>query len=315
MLGMIAGLMLAYQFHPELQSAVQGKLVQPQREYAWKILSTVQVQSGTIIPANTHVVFHLPQTFTKITRETLFGFKGKTTRYWGYCFAANDVPEVVATRTGFPGILFLSEKERAVRAAEAKKRAQLYSIYNLPTEDDVRRLESRPLTPLRHQLEVFKPGTMCYIMTESALAIGLDPDNDRLNNKLEQEVSTNPAVPDSDGDGVIDGIEYFSFTNPIIRDTDGDGVIDGIEDSDWDGRIDKDETDPRLVDSDRDTICDGMCRVKLKKQYYYMGEDKNLNGIVDDGELDPNNPDTDGDGFRDDVEYIQCLADGKEDCP
>lgn len=314
-LGIVALGAIGTHFYPEIHSAITARLVQPQLEYQWKILTTAQVESGAIVPANTHVVFHLPSTFTKITRETLLGFKGKTVRYWGYCFAVNDTPEVVATRSGFPGLLFLSEKERAVRAAEAKRREQIFSLSNLPTEEDLQALESRPMTPLRHQLEVFKPSSMCYIMTEKPLAIGLDPDVDRLNNRLEKEISTDPYTPDGDGDGILDGVEYFTQTNPLIRDTDGDGLIDGIEDSDWDGRIDKEETDPRVVDSDRDTLCDGMCRVKLKQVYYYIGEDKNLNGIVDDGELNPNKIDTDEDGYSDDIEYYQCLAEGNTECP
>jgi len=294
---------------------VEGRLVKEPETYPWIVVSAAQIMSGTTIPADSHVVFHLPENFTRITRETLLGLKGKRVRYWGYCFPQNYDPKNVSKRRSFPGIIFLSEEERLAQEEAAANRKPRFTINRLPSEDEVREVMENPDKAIRHQLDIFKPGTMCYIMTEEELAIGLDPDGDRLNNKLETELGTNRQIPDSDGDGLIDGIEYIGGTIPSIRDTDADGIIDGIEDSNWNGRIDIGETDPLFLDSDRDNLCDGMCRVKLKKEFIYMGEDKNLNGEVDGGETDPRKWDTDGDGANDEIEYLKCIAEGKTECP
>lgn len=295
---------------------MEGWLVRQPKEYTWASISMEQVMSGATIPANTHVVFHLPESgFTRITRETLLGLKGDRVRYWGYCFAANYDPENVDKRRGFPGLIFLSEAERAARAEEERRSRARFSISSLPSAEEIAAMERRRSNPIRHQVEMFEPASMCYIMTEEPLAIGLDPDNDRLNNQLERALKTNPAIPDSDGDGISDGVEHLYGTIPSIRDTDGDGLIDGIEDSDWNGRIDIGETDPRLWDSDRDGLCDGMCRVRLKGRNIYMGEDKNLNGEVDGGETDPRKVDSDDDGMTDEIEFLRCIAEDKAECP
>jgi hypothetical protein len=288
----------------------------PLPSYQWKVLEQKDVASGAVIPADTHVVFHLPATLLRINREVLLGQKGETTRYWGYCFPENDEPAVVNSRTGFPGLIFLSEKERAIRAAIAARQASRYSpTSQLPNSIEAEQLNN-PIKPaIRHQLEVFKPNTMCYIMTEASLSIGLDADNDRLNDELEREVGTDSAVPDTDGDGIMDGVEYTYDLAPLIRDTDTDGIIDGIEDANWNGRIDIGETDPRVRDSDRDGLCDGMCRIRLKKRDIFMGEDKNLNGVVDDGETDPRKYSTQGNDVSDEVLFLQCVAAGKDVCP
>lgn len=295
---------------------LEGWLVRRPVVYPWKSLSMEDVASGATIPANTNVVFHLPATgFDRIVRETLFGLKGTRVRYWGYCFPANYDPGRVENRTGFQGIIFLSEQERVVRAEQERMREERFSIDNLPTAEDIERMKQREALPIRHQLEVFEPAMMCYIMSEESLAIGLDPDGDRLNDRMESELLTNPALRDTDGDGISDGVEHLSGTIPTMRDTDGDGLIDGIEDTDWDGFVDPDETDPRNRDSDRDMLCDGMCRVQLKNQAIFMGEDKNLNGVVDEGETDPTKWDSNGDGRSDEIEYLLCLAEGKAECP
>jgi len=294
---------------------VSAWLVRQPKVTPWVVIEMPEVQSGAIVPANSHVVFHLPGSFKTLTREVLFGVKGNRVRYWGYCFPANYDPEKVDTRRGFPGLIFLSEKERTIRAAEEAKMKRGFSPSQLPTRKQVEMMKQRTARPIRHQLEVFKPNTMCYVMSEESLSIGLDPDNDRLNNGLENELNTNPKVPDSDGDGIIDGVEYLYDTIPSIRDTDGDSLIDGIEDSDWDGKVDFGETDPRTWDTDRDGLCDGFCRVKIGKQHIFIGEDRNLNGTLDDSETDPTLVDTDGDEFSDQVEYLNCLAEGNSECP
>lgn len=301
----------------EMRDRLSGYLVRkPVPTYEWKVISAQQVSSGAIIPSNTHVVFHLPATFTRINREVLLGQKGDTSRYWGYCFPENTPTEVVQSRTGFPGLIFLSEKERAIRKAqEDAKNNKFAPLGKLPTAAEAEALNSPVKPAIRHQLEVFKPNTMCYIMTDHALSIGLDADNDRLNDELEREVGTNPITPDSDGDGINDGTEYLHALNPLIRDTDNDGIIDGIEDINWNGRVETGETDPRTKDTDRDGLCDGMCRVRLQKQELYIGEDKNLNGKVDSGETDPRLYSTKGDGISDEVIYMKCIAAGKTTCP
>ncbi len=299
-------------------SSVQARLLKPQQEeLPWKSLSPAEVESGAIIPASTHVVFHLPDTFESIPRETLLGHKGASTRYWGYCFPQNYDPQSVDRRVGFQGLLFLSEKERAVRDAEAKKRAPVFNPFTPPTDSAIENKNNPQRPVIRHQLEIFRPRTLCYVMAEESLAIGMDHDADRLNAKLEREIGTDATMADTDQDGISDGVEYFTGTDPLLRDSDSDNVLDGIEDSNWNGRVDKDETDPRKIDSDRDELCDGFCRVQVQNQWIFMGEDKNLNGIVDSGETDPLLWASGTDGVGDKLKVLQCLATGKnsQQCP
>lgn len=296
--------------------SVQAILVKQVEVYPWVVLDPEKVMSGATVPANSHVVFHLPEGFTRISRETMLGLEGKTVRYWGYCFPQNYDPENVDKRRGFPGLIFMSEKERAFRAAEEALNRPRFRTSNLPTTQAEADAMAKPVrTDIVHQVEVFYPSTMCYIMTESELAIGLDLDGDRLNTKLEKELGTNPSAPDSDSDCIIDGIEYKTNTMPTVRDTDGDALVDGIEDSDCDGRVDPGETNPRDRDSDKDKLCDGICRVRLKRQFLFIGEDKDLNGAVDSGELDPTKWDSNDDGVGDYLEMTQCIAAGETDCP
>lgn len=314
---LIAALMLIPAgFKLAREGNLDAYLVRKKVVYTWKVLTPADVQSGATIPPNTHVVFHLPDTFESISRRVLLGHKGETTRYWGYCIPQNAPTEITDTRTGFPGLLFLSEKERAIRALEAEEAAATYTPGGrLPTAEELQEKEEAGRGAIRHQVELFKPNTLCYIMSEAPLPIGLDQDGDRLNDRLEKGIGTDITVPDTDGDGIIDGIEYLTNTNPRVRDTDNDGIIDGIEDANWNGREDPGETSPRVRDTDRDGLCDGMCREKLQKQDYYMGEDKNLNGIVDEGESDPRKYSTKDNGISDQVPYIQCLAAGRTTCP
>ena len=270
---------------------------------------------GATIPANTNAVFHLPLNFTSIDREILLGQKGKKVRYWGYCFPENYDPKLVTTRTGFPGQMFLSEKEQYERAKQEKENAPKFSLTNLPTKQQVENLQARHQGSVRNQINVFKPGMLCYIQTESPLSLGLDSDADGLNNKLESEIGTDQSNPDTDGDGIGDGKEYLFGTSPTLRDSDGDGIIDGIEDKNWNGVMDPGETDPRNKDSDRDGLCDGMCRIRLSNgQQIYAGEDKNLNGTVDSGETDPLKWDSKGDKYNDFQRFIQCILNRNADC-
>ncbi len=65
----------------------------------------------------------------------------------------------------------------------------------------------------------------------NAAAIGdPDTDGDRLTDKQEALLKTDPNKKDSDGDGIDDGTEYNTLgLNPIDPDTDGDLLSDGFE--------------------------------------------------------------------------------------
>ncbi len=297
------------------QYEVTGLLSRQPKQMAWKVVEAAEVQSGAIIPASTNVVFHLPLSFTRLHRETLLGHKGKTVRYWGYCFPQNYDPETVDRRRGLPGLVFLSEAERAAQAKIAQSAEPSFTLRRLPSKADLE-LPDRAFGGIRHQMDFFTPGMLCYIQSEKSLTIGLDPDSDKVNNALEKELGTDPQRPDTDADGIWDGVEHIAGTDPFLRDTDSDGLLDGIEDTDWDGRIDKGESDPRTWDSDRDGLCDGWCRLRLKGRYEaFLGEDRNLNGELDSGETSPLIVDTDGDGIRDEQEFLNCLSAGKTNCP
>lgn len=255
----------------------------------WVRISPQQVLSGVTIPSNSNVMFQLPDGFERITREALLGGKGKVARYWGYCLPENYDPKLTSRTQGLPGKLFLSEKEREVQRARAAQLRPTPSIYSPLVE------EEEPEPTLKHQVEIFLPNILCYIMTDTPLAMGLDADGDFINSRVERDINTDPANPDTDADGISDGVEYLHGINPLQRDMDGDGLIDGLEDLDHDGRIDVEDTDPRTRDTDRDGLCDGICLVSLATgQYLYLGEDMNLSGSVDKGESDPKTPFTKG---------------------
>lgn len=292
-------------------SPTQALVAREKTHDTWILIQELDIMSGATIPPDVNVVFHVPKQVDSINREVLLGQRGKTIRYWGYCYPENDDPSLVSTRSGFKGLLFLSERERAVRIADPVPR---FSLRNLPTKEELLH-GAAPKSAIRHQIDFFHGGQLCYIMSEGPLAIGLDDDGDRLNNRLEKDYQTDPLVEDSDADGIADGIETAFATNPLQRDTDLDGLIDGIEDANWNGIINKGETDPRTADSDRDDLCDGQCRKRLRNgQVLYIGEDRNLNGIVDEGETDPNNEDSDNDGILDLQEYLVCLSKGEKAC-
>ncbi len=197
-------------------------------------------------------------------------------------------------------------------------------------------------SPVKHQLETFRGGMTCYIMTGRELPIGTDEDRvdtgsgttkvvgDGLNSKQEQRYGTDAYNPDTDGDGLNDGYEVLYTTDPLRRDTDGDGLLDGIEDVNLNGRYDAGlETNALKRDTDNDTLADGLEHVHKIRRIckdnkgdecldvpYGMifGEDKNLNGFVDTKESDPRKADTLGDGVRDDVRFFKCLLTGSRDC-
>jgi hypothetical protein len=316
MLGITTFVIFGYAALTSHPQRVSARIVpSPQKTMRWVFLDQEQIDEGTTIPANTHTVIHLPEGFNRISREVLFGKEGKTTRYWGYCLPQNFDPEVTDRRHGFPGKLFLSEREREVREEEFIKKQKKFSIYNLPKKEDLQKQRPSP-NKIRHQIEIFIPNILCYVMSESPLSIGLDKDSDMLNTKLENSIGTDPLSPDTDRDGIWDGIEHFTNISPLIRDTDSDGLIDGLEDKNWDGNVDSGETDPREKDSDRDKLCDGLCRVKLSTgQEILLGEDINLNGMLDRGETDPLLKDTKGDGVSDYAAFFHCQLGVSKYCP
>lgn len=282
----------------------------------WVTITPAQILSGTTIPASTNVIIDLPVEITRITRKTLFGRKGDTVRYWGYCFPQNLDDATANARRGFPGDLFLSEREREVRREILiQQRRRTFSVFENLTAADLNELEPEPHSRIRHQLEIFTGGTQCYVMTEKSLPIGADDDGDGLNNALERGYGSDIRNQDTDGDGVNDGLEVFrALSHPTKRDSDGDGIIDGVEDANRNGRFDPGETSPTEWDTDRDGLCDGYC--KVNKGQDLRGEDKNLNGIYepDQGEFDPRVVDSDGDGVLDEHEVYLCVLGGGDDC-
>lgn len=286
------------------------------KQIPWVAITPEEIERGATIPPDTNVLFHLPDTFERITREVLLGQKGDLVRYWGYCLPENYDPEVVARRTGLPGILFLSEAERAVRAdAEARGKPQM-NVFKLPSRQDVEKTNAKPAkTAFRHQLEVFIPNLACYIMTAAPLSIGLDADGDGLNAKREKDSLTDAAEPDTDQDGLPDGIEVVFHTDPQLRDSDSDNLIDGLEDQNYNGRLDYTESNPRKTDTDGDGLCDGSCRLNLgRREYIYYGEDNNLNGQLDLHETSPIKADSNGDDVTDFQAFFNCMQGLQEFC-
>lgn len=285
----------------------------------WKIFEEPHAHSGATIPPNMNVVFRLPTDMETTTREVLLGQKGKTVRYWGYCFGENFTEETVTDRVErgqLPGRIFLSEAERAVRDAEYKKSLDRFSVRNPPTSvDDLAKASAPNPSPVQHQIDVFEPGMICYIQTSEPLGFGIDSDNDLLNNKLERELGTKIDTPDTDEDGITDGVEVLSGTLPKVRDSDGDGLIDGLEDKNWNGRIDAGETNAQSKDSDKDGLCDGVCRMKFARgKEVFIGEDLNLDGLVSSGETSPIQWSTRKDGTSDYQAYLNCQLGDKKFC-
>lgn len=325
-----AAIVLAYLFRTQdatIEARVVGGVTA--RETPWRTYDPPEIMSGVTIPPDTHVILHLPIEIKRISRRTLFGPEGKNVRYWGYCFAEGK-PDA-ARAPGFPGEIFLSEAERAVREDARLRTFPAFGIRNPPTSEQLKQRATEPDGRIRHQKEIFFGGTACYVMSAAPLPVGADMDNDQLNSELEAIHGTDPWNDDTDGDGISDGVEVQSGrTDPTLRDSDSDSLIDGIEDADRDGRPDAGETDPAVKDTDRDGLCDGYCRLSIggricstfsttkncipELNILWKGEDKNLNGIVDKSETDPRKTDSDDDGILDDQEFYNCLLEKKTDC-
>lgn len=322
-------------------STLSARLLQTKhkQELPWLFITQEEVEDGITIPADTHVAFHLPPTFTRIQREVLFGRQGKDIRYWGYCLPVDEDPDIVKRRTGFPGLLYLSEKEREARgllekAAEERAPKKMVSVWNLPKSKDDLIPPKKTKDRVRHEVEFFEPNALCYIMSAGPIALGVDHDGDGLNTRFERQIGTHADSADTDGDGLTDGLEHFfgtttelhhltgwrSSLNPLLRDSDLDGIIDGIEDMNRNGNVDPNETDPRTKDTDRDGLCDGLCLTPVRRQTLLLGEDLNLDGKVDydtSGKLketDPRKSDTNRDGVSDFQAYFNCQLGMKQYC-
>ena len=317
-LGALSLVLVAYGFSRGGFESMEGRLLPKHQMHRseWETITAAKVLSGSTIPADRNVIVHIPEEITRITRKVLFGRKGDTVRYWGYCFPQNIHDSSNNVRRGFPGDLFLSEAEREFRRQELiAQRRRTFSVFENLTAQDLNETRNRTQSRIRHQVEIFTGGNTCFVMTEKSIPVGADTDGDGLNNALERGYGSDNKNPDTDGDGILDGLEVFRMgSHPTKRDSDGDGIIDGIEDANRNGRFEPGETNPTQWDTDRDGLCDGLC--KVNKGQDLRGEDKNLNGEYEpgSGEYNPRKVDSDGDGVLDEHEVFLCVLGGGDDC-
>ena len=149
------------------------------------------------------------------------------------------------------------------------------------------------------------------------VSISIDTDGDRLADKRETDIGTNPSNPDTDGDGLTDGREVELGLDPLAVDTDADGLNDSTEvsigtdptatDTDGDGLTDDREvtldTDPTSADTDEDNLDDDR-EVTLGTDPTTV--DTDADGLTDGEEInlgtDPTSADTDDDGLADERE-------------
>jgi MYXO-CTERM domain-containing protein len=147
----------------------------------------------------------------------------------------------------------------------------------------------------------------------------VDSDKDKLGDKLEAFLHSDPMDADSDDDGVLDGDE----ANPA-DDTDGDGLVCLLDaDSDNDGLFDGTEVGNTCLNAATNKATGhckpdanhGVTKTSAVRRDTDGGgasdgsEDANLNGLVDPGETDPTKAsddgkitDSDGDGLGDKLE-------------
>lgn len=298
---------------------MEGRLLPTayRKEIPWRVFTPDMVTSGATIPTDTHVIFELPENIEPIARRTLFGSFDKDIRYWGYCLPEGYDQATAVQGQKLPGRVFLSEGERTAREALYKQKLNdRFSIPENLTEMDLNQLRKQPAGRIEHEFELFDPGSICYIMTQRPLTLGIDHDDDEMNDQTEKENGTDPLVADTDEDGLNDGCEYFRLhSSPIKRDTDGDGLIDSIEDSNHNCRYEAaTETNPVQWDTDRDGLPDGLMKLGTGRNMKILGEDKNLNGTIDEKESDPRKWSSENDIVSDGERYYQCLMTGGTDC-
>ncbi len=306
-------------FRNTSSSSLTGRLVTPQENGiipSFHFTADRAVQ-GLSAPANSHVIFEVPAGI-RITRITFLGGpNADLERYWGYCFSGHEQQNKADGLTGaqlYDGKYFYSLGERKAQMARPT-----------PGDNDLVGIldtAGKPAPEAKASIaEIFTGGQTCYVMSSVDLPVGIDSDNDDVNNALERMYGTNPNDPDTDHDGVPDGIEIFTAsTNPLDPDTDHDGLPDGCEDANKNGKQEKGETSPIVADTDRDGLCDGDgngagCPEPKERVCYrkpsvgneagdqdcysklttpVAGEDLNLNCTVDAGETDPTKAETFG---------------------
>lgn len=317
LLGIVVVVASAWLLKQANPSSTSGRLVSLQQQ---GVIPTVKFDEqraieGFSAPADTSVIFTVPQG-VRIPRITFFGGPDyDLKRYWGYCFSGNEAENKQKGLLGkamYDGQFFYSLGERQAQTARPKvSDTDLTGILNSTVTPDKKAPASIA--------EILYGGQTCYVMSEVILPVGIDSDGDELNNERERELGTDPNNPDTDGDGIPDGTEVFvTKTNPKDRDTDHDGLPDRCEDKNMNGQVDPGETSPLLADTDRDGLCDGnpldpkatgcpeprqtfctndvrggrTCMERPSSPVY--GEDMNENCQVDQGETDPTNPKTFG---------------------
>lgn len=302
----------------EPTTSLAGRLLPAamRKEVPWRVYSPDMIMSGATIPSDTNVIIELPFTTGPIARRVLFGTRDPDVRYWGYCLPENYDQTKAMQFDSLPGRVFLSEGERKAREdAYKQKLSDHFSVPENLTEEDLNQLRKQPAGKIRHAVEIFDPGSICYVMSQVSLAVGIDRDDDEANEQVEHEYGTDFLVPDTDGDGLSDGREIFYLhTSSLRRDTDGDGLIDGLEDANQNGYLESTETNPLKWDTDRDGLPDGLMKLGTGHNTRILGEDKNLNGTVDEDESDPRKWSTLQNGISDGERYYQCLLGGGENC-
>jgi len=124
-----------------------------------------------------------------------------------------------------------------------------------------------------------------------------------IDTTLEEGLSVEPTIVDSDGDHVADADELTLYrTDPAVADTDGDGALDGEE-------LFGGQTDPLLWDeignarSSEIAVDTGVLATEPAHTSPGSETDLDADNYADAAELevglDPGNPDTDGDGVAD----------------
>ncbi len=279
----------------------------------FKRFTAQDVIDGFSAPSDTHVFFQVPAN-TVIPRITFFGgpdFDDR--RYWGYCFLGDEVRNKEKGLTGNQ----LYHADRFFYSS-GELRAQRRPV---PAQDPVsvaQRMRNAAPTENKSLREMFYGGETCYLMTADALPVGVDTDEDGINNFREKLFATDPQNADTDGDGIPDGQEvFFLHSNPQVQDTDGDGLTDVCEIGSPYATSDAWFSNPLDADTDKDGLCDGdgtgsscperkhmsivktdtcppetpysECALRLTLVH---GEDMNQNCRLDDGETDPKRTET-----------------------
>ncbi|MFA5800383.1 MAG: hypothetical protein WC840_05510, partial [Candidatus Peribacteraceae bacterium] len=175
--------------------SLTGRLVSPQQS---GVIPTMRFEAdravdGFSLPADTHVIFSVPEGLTRITRITFFG--GQDTdklRYWGYCYSGREASNKANGKVGkemYDGQFFYSLGERA---AQGDRPA--------PADNDILGIfrstnQAEPEVDASIA-EIFRGGDTCYVMSDTILPAAIDSDNDDLNNMRERMIGTNPNDPD-----------------------------------------------------------------------------------------------------------------------